>query len=138
MRYSARGYWGTAAAAIGLILLGEAFILFAMPPGVSWPKAGLFAILGVGCLSLALASYRYADEVMLQTHKTAWFWGSFGAVIAVVPVIIFVGWRLVPARIHLPPILSYPEFFFVMGMVCMIVLECIGFLLVLAFQRWLR
>ncbi|MEI9990870.1 MAG: hypothetical protein WDM86_12595 [Rhizomicrobium sp.] len=136
MRYSWKGYWGAASAAIGILLLGLFVIAHAMPPGVSWSKAAAFAILTMGCASLGFVAYRYADEVMLQTHKTAWFWGSLGAVVAMVPAMIVLSWHLVPFPL-LPARLDHPQIYFVLGMECLLVAQLMGFLAVGAYRRWL-
>jgi len=137
MRYSWKGYWGAAAAAAGILLIGLFVMARVMPPGVSWPKAIILSALTMGCATLGFLAYRYADEVMLQTHKTAWFWGGLGAAVAMVPAVIVVGWHLVPFPL-LPPRLDRPQIYFVLGMECMLVAQLIGFIAVHNYKRWLR
>ncbi len=54
-----------------------------------------------------------------------------------IPVMIFVGWRLVPFPL-LPPRLAYPQLYFVLGMEYLFVTQGIGYLAASAYLRWLR
>ncbi len=118
MRYSRLGYWGLPTLAVAIMVLGLG-VLFAMPHGMIWLKAGVWSAVGIVGATTALAAFRYADEVVLETQKTAWFWGSIGAVIAMVPLMIAMSWHLVwfPLTAWTAAHrLNFPGFYFVMGM----------------------
>ena len=139
MRYSRLGYWGLPALAIAIMVLGI-FALVALPPGMWWLKAGFWSTVGVVVSVVALSAYRYADEVVLQTHKTAWFWGSIGSVVTMVPMMVAVGWHLVRfpwTQWTMTHHLNFPGFYFVMGMTFLWAVEGTGFTLVYAWRRWL-
>jgi hypothetical protein len=139
MRYSRLGYWGLPTLAVAIMVLG-AFVLFVMPHGMIWLKAGFWSAVGIVGSAVALAAYRYSDEVMFEMHKTAWFWGSIGSVIAMVPLMIAMGWHLVlfpgtawTAVHHL----NFPGFYFVMGMTFLWAGQGTGFMVVYLWRRWL-
>ena len=96
MKYSRAGYWGLPAAGLTIAILGAVAVLYAMPPGHSWPNAAVLSIVVVAAFGMGLAGWRHADEVLLQMHKTAWFWGSQIAVALLTPAVIAMAWGLVP------------------------------------------
>lgn len=96
MKYSRTGYWGLPAAGVTIAILGALTVSYAMPHGHSWPKALVLSIIVIASFAMGLTSWRHADEVLLQMHKTAWFWGSQIAVALLTPAIIAMAWGLVP------------------------------------------
>jgi hypothetical protein len=137
MRYSKLGYWGTTGTAIGLALAGMLFVMNAMPPAITWLKLGVLSGVIALAYGLALLTYRSADEVILQTHKTAWFWGTMAALGFVGPLVIGIAWHLIPmpmlahsarALMHLPA-RNDPQSYFIEGMVFLALLELTGFLI---------
>jgi hypothetical protein len=150
MRYSRKGYWGASIAGAALAIGGVLAALYAMPPGVYWTKFLVLTVVILAGTWLALLSYRSADEVMLGTHKTAWFWGSMITLSFLGPLIIGVAWRLVPmplpllALSKLPllqglphpqgmPIPSTSQLCFIDGAVFVIFVQLVAFLAVLAY-----
>jgi len=134
MRYSRLGYWGLPALAVAILAIGVFVVLRVMPPGMLWLKAGIYSTVLVVCTSLCLATYRFADEVQMQTQKSAWFWGSICAAIAVTPLMIIIAWRLIPFPVSVPH--PHPGVYFVLGMLFMWVAEGIGFAVAQAWQWW--
>jgi len=139
MRYSWKGYWGAPAAAVSVFVLGTLAVLYSLPTGISWPKAGAFSLVAMLSSVLALVAYRYADEILLQTHKTAWFWGSLTAIVASIPVVIFVGWNLVPLPMLLPHLhVGQMQIPFVEGVGFAFLVQGAAFLAMLGYQRLSR
>ena len=102
MRFSRLGYWGASLGGLALAIIGVVSVMVVMPSGVSWAK--FIAICGVVVVAttVALYAYRNADEIILNEHKTAWFWGSMVSFSTFGPLIVGVAWQLVP----MPAILS--------------------------------
>jgi hypothetical protein len=137
MRYWSIGYWGIQVAAITAIVLGVSLVGHLMP-GLTWMKAGtLSAVTVIGTLSL-LSAYRYADEVILQTHKAAWFWGGLFGIVATVPVVLVFLWHLVTIPVLLPHFGDGSSVYFVEGFMLPLLAQMAGFLIVWAYQNLLR
>ena len=135
MRYNRLGYKGLPVAGIALFALGILITLALPPLPPTWLKMGVMSAAGILGCTLALASIRYADEVMLQTKKTAWFWGSLIAPVAMIPVMLVLGWRLID--LHLPParapqFLMGPQFYLVIGMGVLLAAQGVGCLIATA------
>jgi len=137
MRYSRLGYWGSAAIATAILVAGVVLAMRLVGPGRLWIAACIFSATLVIGTCTALLAYRYADEVMLQTQKNAWFWGSLGAVIAIGPLLVPVSWGLVPIMLPLK-LAQHPQAVFVLGMVSLFAIQGIGFAAAGLYQRWLR
>lgn len=137
MRFRRIGYWGVQAAAITAIFLGIVLIA-RMMPGVTWAKAGAVSGVCVVGFLTALLAYRYADEVILQTHKTAWFWGSLIGIIAEVPFLIFVQWHLVTVPLLIPHFGDVRSAYFAEGVSMVVLVQSAGFLVALAYLRLRR
>lgn len=127
MRYSKFGYWWPQIAAIGVLAAGAVLVVLLPPHGPSVLKAILLSALTIGCVALALSCYRNADEVILQQHKAAWFWGSMIALCAVMPLTIIVEWRLLPISGLLPFVDPTPEEYFVNGVLSLLFLQLLGY-----------
>jgi len=113
--------------------------MYSFPAGISWPKAGVFSLVAMLSSVLALAAYRYADEVLLQTHKNAWFWGSLTAIVALIPVLIFVGWNLVPLPTLSPQgHVGQTQIIFVEGVAFALLTQGAAFLAMLSYHRLSR
>ena len=142
MRYSRLGYWGFPAAALILLVLASLFVLNPPILPLSGLKVGVFAAAAVVCIALSLMAYRYADDVILQTHKTAWFWGSMIAVAALAPVMVILSWHVVDLNLPMPRNPAHhvldPQFYLVQGMALMFVAQGIGFSAFAAWMRWRR
>lgn len=102
MRYSRLGYWGGSLAGLFLAVAGVVGVMVAMPPGANWTKFVAICVVVITATTVALNAYRSADEVILNDHKTAWFWGSMVSLSALGPLIIGIAWQLIPT----PKILS--------------------------------
>lgn len=134
MRYSRAGYWGSAAAAVAIVVFGIVLILKVLGPGNLWLKAVIYSATSILGAGTAILAFRYADEVMIETQKSHWFWGSLGAVIATMPLMIFIGWSLIP--LGLPARLaSHPQAVFVLGMAAMFVAQGLGFMALGIYRR---
>jgi hypothetical protein len=108
MRYSRRGYWGASLAGFALSAGGAIAALAALPPGVYWTKFLVVTVVILAGASIAMLSYRSADEVMLGAHKTAWFCGSMISLSFLGPLIIGVAWGLVPMPLLLHAMSKWP------------------------------
>jgi hypothetical protein len=135
MRYSRTGYWGLHAAGIGMLLLGMFLVEHALPPGASWLKAVVLAVLAIAGVGLAIMADRYADEIMSHMHKTAWFWGSLLGTVAMLPLMICVDWHLVAIPLRWLDRAADPQTSFVAGVVSLFLVQGTGFLAVLVWQR---
>ncbi len=129
MRYSRRGYWGPQIASFVVLVVGLGIIILVPPKGPSVAKAITLSVLTAGCLGLALSCYRRADEVILQRHKTAWFWGSMAALCLIVPLITAVTWHLFDLSGLLPFSHATPEDYFTDGALSVMLLQALGFAL---------
>lgn len=129
MRYSKWGFWGPQIASLGVMAVGLGIVILVPPPGPSVAKAIALSVLTAGCLGLALSCYRSADEVIMQRHLTAYFWGSMVALCAVVPLVGAVTWHLFDINGLLPFINPAPEDYFVNGVMSVLLLQAIGFAL---------
>jgi hypothetical protein len=119
--------------------LGTFAVLHSLPAGISWPKASVFALVAMLSSVLALVAYRYADEVLLQMHKTAWFWGSLMSIVTLIPVLIFVGWNLVPLPMLSPRgHVGQTQIIFVEGVAFALLTQGAAFLAMLGYQRLSR
>lgn len=138
MRFWRVGYWGIQVLAVAAIFLGIALIARTMP-GLTWMKAeAVSAVLVIGSLTAFLA-YRYADEVVLQTHKTAWFWGGLiGMIIATAPSLIFVQWHLVTVPLLIPHFGDVRSAYFAEGALMVVLVQSAGFFVALAYLRLRR
>lgn len=132
MRYSKFAYLGLPVAGIGLFSVGIGALFLILPAGPSWTKAILFCLVTAAAASLALASYRHADEIILGRQKTSWFWGSLIAPIIGLPVVIGYCWNLLP--LPMPP---DPHAAFAIGFAFLSLLQGLAFM-VLNFVRHLR
>lgn len=153
MRFSRLGYWGAGFAAIALAFADIAFVLLAMPPGVSWAKFLMLSVGAVLATTLGLYAYRSADDIILNRHKTAWFWGCMVSSCFMAPLIIGVAWQLVPvpnvllalARLPVSHVLAgaaqgmpRPSAFqvgFIDGVVFLVVMQVIAFLVAVAYLQ---
>jgi hypothetical protein len=135
MRYSRAGYLGCAITGTALFVLGEAAVIFGLPAGISWAKAGLVSAILIVAIGLALRSFRHADEVMLQSQKTAWFWGSLLSTTVLAPVMIVVGWGLLRLPAWLPLHHMTPQSTFVEGMTFLLLVQGMGFVALMVRQR---
>jgi hypothetical protein len=137
MRFSVFGYWGVPAVA-GVAVLFAVAAVARLAPGQTWVQASVMSAVVVAGCALAFSAYRFADEVILQMHKTAWFWGGWAGIIVFVPISIFVGWHLVPLPLTVPNVGDARGAYFAEGGALVIVLQTVGFLVVLACQRLWR
>ena len=138
MQYSKLGYWGPQAGAVLLAGLAIVIVFWVLPPGLSLAKGAILAAVSVVAVAIALSAYRNADEVILQTHKTAWFWGSM-ATVALVPALV------IAFQMHAVEILTLLHFqnrqpadYFAVGVTAILLLECIGFLVFWAYYNLRR
>jgi hypothetical protein len=138
MRYSRLGYWGLQAVAIGLLLVTAAIVMWVLPAKMVLLRTGLLAIALVATFAVGLLCYRSADEVILQTHKTCWFWGSMAGILvaALAMMAIFVGAMPVPDLLRSP--LNRPDVFFADGIVFALLLEAAGFVVFWAYHNLAR
>lgn len=102
MRFSRSGYWGWSLAGLFLAVAGVVGVMAGMPPGANWAKLIAISVSVMIGMTVALYAYRSADEIILNDHKTAWFWGSMVSLSTLGPLIIGIAWQLVP----MPSILS--------------------------------
>lgn len=132
MRYSKLGYLGLPVAGIGLFAIGISALFLFLPAGTSWTKAILFCLVTAAAGSLALASYRHADEIILGRTKTAWFWGSLTAPIISLPLVVVYCWNLLPL-----PMVADPHAAFAVGFAFLSLMQGLAFM-VLNLVRHLR
>jgi hypothetical protein len=118
MRYSKLGYLGLPVAGVGLFAVGIAALLLVLPAGQSWTKAILLCLVTAAAASLALASYRHADEIILGRQKTSWFWGSLIAPVISLPVVVGYCWNLLPL-----PIVADPHAAFGIGFAFLLLMQ---------------
>jgi hypothetical protein len=135
MRYSRASYWGLHAAGIGLLLLGMFLVELALPPGGAWLKACVLTVLAMSGVGLAFMADRHADEIMSQMHKTAWFWGSLLGTVALLPLMILVTWHLVAVPVWWLDRSTDLQTSFVAGVSSLFLIQGVGFLAVLVWQR---
>ncbi len=135
MRFSRLGYWGPSVAAIGLVLLILPLIHLAFPGGPTPAKAIAAGVLAAVDIVIALFSYRSADEIIMGTHKTAWFWDSMAACCVLAPLTIVMSSRLIPVPMLLPRHQIGPGDYFVEGMLCVLLLEVAGFFAVMTYHQ---
>ncbi|GAA0543549.1 hypothetical protein FHS83_000397 [Rhizomicrobium palustre] len=133
MRFSVSRFWGVQATAVAAMLLGVAAINHLMP-GPSLGAASLIAALILAGCAFALYAYRFADEIIFQTDKTAWFWGALAGAVLFAPIAIFANWHLLSVPLVVPSAQDTHAAYFVQGGVLVIVLECAGFAVVRAIQ----
>ena len=107
----------------------------ALPPGVSWLKAGALTALAIAAVGLAFIADRYADEIMSHMHKTAWFWGSLLGTVAMLPLMICVDWHLVAIPLWWLDRPADPQTSFVAGVLSLFLVQGTGFLAVFVWQR---
>lgn len=136
MRYSRAGYWGAAAAGLGVLAIGVVIVTHTFPHGPSLAKAAVLALVGISSMAVSLLSYRSADEVILAEHKTAWFWSSMASCSVIVPLVLAVGWGFLPVPLLLHHLANASMAYFVQGMVFVLLLQCLGFLAILAYLRF--
>jgi hypothetical protein len=127
MRFSRFGYWGAQAAAVGAMAIALALTAL-LPPDLHLLKAGILAITLVVTFTIGLSSYRSADEVILQTHKTAWFWGSFCGLIVAALVTIAVLAHVVALPSFQAASQQSPEQNFASGVVLVVLAQAAGFI----------
>jgi hypothetical protein len=135
MHYSKLGYWGAQAGAIVLMALAAIVVLWLLPPQMVLLKLAVLAAVLVVAVAIALSAYRSADEVILQTHKTAWFWGGItGMVIAgVLAIAVFA--QAIPIPNLMPYPLRRPEDYFADGMLAVLLIEAAGFVVFWAYHN---
>ena len=138
MRYSRLGYWGRQAAGVGLAFLAVALVIWVLPPNLTIAKYSILTIGTAASVAVILSAYTKADEVILQTHKTAWFWGCMAALVLRVPLTIFINLRLLPLPVFLPRVVHQPSVYFSLGVVAVLVLETAGFLAIWAYLNLRR
>jgi len=137
MRYSPFGYWGRQIGAILFAVLAIVLVIWVIPPSYLALKGVLLAAISTSAIVIALSAYRKADEVILQTHKDAWFWGCMAAMAALAPLSIAILTGLMP----LPRLLPFPHRpadHFADGVVFVLLLECAGFLVLWAWYNLRR
>lgn len=139
MRYSRLGYWGLQTLAAVLMLIAAAFVMWVLPPRMVLLKAGILTISLIATFALGLFSYRKADEVILQTHKTAWFWGSLSGVLVAALIAIATLIGAIPVPILQRTLPNRPEVMFANGVIIVVLLEVAGFCVFWAYHnrpRW--
>ena len=129
MRYSWSGYWGRQAAGLALAIGATALAIWALPPTLHLARYAVLAIGAAVSVGVILSAYAKADEVILQTHKTAWFWGSMGTLALVPALIIAVSEKILPIPALMPVPHDVPALWFAEGVVALLFLQCVGFLL---------
>jgi hypothetical protein len=130
MRYSKLGYYGLPAVAFGVMAAGIFLLRIVLPVGPSWTKAILICLVCAAALGLAVSSYRYGDEIMLGTRKTAWLWGSKIGVLLGLPVVVGYCWNLFPL-----PIANDPRPAFALGYTFLALMQGVGAFLFRAITR---
>lgn len=138
MRYSKLGYWGLQAAGIGLFLIGAVVVLLMPPAGPSLLKFLILSGVSILAMAVTLSAYRKADEIIMQTHKTAWLWGCMAAFTVMIPLMIAVLWRLIDLPALVPIIPQDPGIFFTLGALTVLLLEAAGFLAFWAYHNFGR
>jgi len=123
MRYSKLGYLGLPVAGVSLFAVGVAALSQFLPAGPSGTKAILLCLVAAAAASLALASYRHADEIILGRQKTSWFWGSLIAPIIGLPIVVGYCWNLLPL-----PIGPDPRPAFALGFTFLLLVQGLGFI----------
>lgn len=137
MRYSPLGYWGRQIAGVGLLALATAIVFWALPPNLPLLRYAVLTVASVVAVVVILSAYAKADEVILQTHKTAWFWGSMATLAAIPPFAIAMAWNLLPVPL-LFPALNRPVDYFLQGMLFLLLLQSVAFLLLWAYYNLRR
>lgn len=136
MRFSRTGYWGATAAGVLLVAIVSFATNQLMPNATSLVKGSILAASVAVAMAVSLLCYRSADEVILDTHKTAWFWGSMITFCFVLPLSVLIVWGIIPVPLLLPNLPSAPGSYFVEGILLVICLEAIGFSAI-SIYRWL-
>ncbi len=137
MHYSVFRYWGIQTVAIVTTLVALLAVARFMPEP-AWVRASVLSAVAVAGISFAFLAYRFADEIILQTHKTAWFWGSMAGMTLFVPIWFFVGEQVVTVPLLFPRAGDVRIAYFMEGALLVVVMQCAAFLLVLAWLRLLR
>ena len=132
MHFSKTGYRGLPAVALVILAVGLFAVMHVMPYGVSWAKAMVWSAFGIASVLTALFSYRYADEVQLQMQKSAFFWGSMAAICSSIPVVVLLGWGLIPL-----PVLGSMRAgaYFALGFGFLLLAEGVGFVAICFYRR---
>lgn len=138
MRYSWQSYWGLPIAAGGFLGVVIVLVMEVLPPQMVLLRTGILAAALTVTFAVALSAYRYADEVILQTHKTAWFWGSMFALLiaGVTAMAAFVGAVPIPNVLGVPSL--QPEAAFADGIVFLILVQAAGFVVFWAYHNLAR
>lgn len=128
MRYSRLGYWGGQAGALAIVALAVVVVVWVLPPQLAFLKFAVLATAMVVAVIIAVWCYRSADEVILLTHKTCWFWGSIiGTVITTVATLaILVRLIALPKFLDLPA--CQPEVAFTYGAIFVVLIQACGFI----------
>jgi hypothetical protein len=135
MRFSRLGYWGPMVAGIGLLAVGAIVINVTLPGGPTPAKGLALGVLATVSAGIALLSYRSADEVILETHKSAWFWGCMATCMIIAPLVIAISWRLIPVPVLLPRHEAVPADYFVEGMAFVVLIEAGAYLAFAAYHQ---
>jgi hypothetical protein len=135
MRYSRFGYWGAQAGAVLLTAVAAVVALWILPPDMIAVKAVLIAVVSVIAVAIALTCYRSADEVILETHKTAWFWGSMAAAAVIGPVAVAILAGAIPMPLLMPYPHLRPEDYYAEGILAVLAVECVGFVVFWAYHN---
>jgi hypothetical protein len=138
MRYSWQGYWGRQAVGLCFALAATAFVIWVVPPSLPALRYTILALAAAAAVAIVLSAYVKADEVILQTHKTAWFWGSMGTLGLLPGLMILVTTQTVPVPVLLPMAHRTPSDWFIEGVLALLLVQCAGFLVLWAWYNLRR
>lgn len=135
MRYSQLKYCGAQIGAVAFVAVACVVVLWILPRDMIVAKGAVLAGASVIGILVGLSAYRNADEVILHTHKTAWFWGSMAAYVVITPLMIAVMLGTMPVPALLPFPHKTPADWFTEGVIVMILVQCAGFVVFWAYHN---
>jgi hypothetical protein len=120
------------------MVLAAVVVLWVLPPQMIMLKVAIVAAALIASIAIALSCYRSADEVILQTHKTSWFWGSMigMAIVGLLALAVLAGAISVPLLMPYPH--RRPEDFYAEGILAVLLVECVGFAVFWAYHNFAR